>query len=87
MVSEIEGRRDESRSRMTGKSEDFRLVHFDADTQARPGDFVDVEVTEASAHYLIGKAHSVMKTRGGDAHAAKSAPASTSLGIPKVRTS
>jgi len=87
MVSEIEGRRDESRSRVTGKSEDFRLVHFDADTQARPGDFVDVEVTEASAHYLIGKAHSVMKTRGGDAHAAKSAPASTSLGIPKVRTS
>ena len=87
MVSEIEGRRDESRSRMTGKSEDFRLVHFDADTDARPGDFVDVEITEASAHYLIGKAKSVTRTRGGDAHAAKSAPASTSLGIPKVRTS
>jgi len=87
MVSEIEGRRDESRSRMTGKSEDFRLVHFDADTDARPGDFVDVEITEASAHYLIGKAKSVIRTRGGDAHAAKSAPASTSLGIPKVRIS
>ena len=87
MVSEVEGRRDESRSRMTGKSEDFRLVHFDADTDARPGDFVDVHITEASAHYLIGSAVSVMRTRGGDAHAAKSAPASTSLGIPKVRTS
>ena len=87
MVSEVEGRRDESRSRMTGKSEDFRLVHFDADTDARPGDFVDVYITEASAHYLIGSAVSVMRTRGGDAHAAKSAPASTSLGIPKVRTS
>ena len=87
MVSEVEGRRDESRSRMTGKSEDFRLVHFDADTDARPGDFVDVHITEASAHYLIGSAASVMRTRGGDAHAAKSAPASTSLGIPKVRTS
>jgi tRNA-2-methylthio-N6-dimethylallyladenosine synthase len=87
MVSEVEGRRDESRSRMTGKSEDFRLVHFDNDTDARPGDFVDVHVTEASAHYLIGSALSVMRTRGGDAHAAKSAPASTSLGIPKVRTS
>ena len=86
MVSEVEGRRDESRSRMTGKSEDFRLVHFDADTDARPGDFVDVHITEASAHYLIGSAVSVMRTRGGDAHAAKSAPASTSLGIPKVRT-
>jgi tRNA-2-methylthio-N6-dimethylallyladenosine synthase len=87
MVSEVEGRRDESRSRMTGKSEDFRLVHFDADTDARPGDFVDVQITEASAHYLIGSALSVLRTRGGDAHAAKSAPASTSLGIPKVRTS
>ena len=87
MVSEVEGRRDESRSRMTGKSEDFRLVHFDNDTDVRPGDFVDVHITEASAHYLIGSALSVMRTRGGDAHAAKSAPASTSLGIPKVRTS
>ena len=87
MVSEVEGRRDESRSRMTGKSEDFRLVHFDNDTDARPGDFVDVHVTEASAHYLIGSALSVTRTRGGDAHAAKSAPASTTLGIPKVRTS
>ena len=87
MVSEVEGRRDESRSRMTGKSEDFRLVHFDNDTDARPGDFVDVNVTEASAHYLIGSALSVTRTRGGDAHAAKLAPASTSLGIPKVRTS
>ena len=87
MVSEVEGRRDESRSRMTGKSEDFRLVHFDADTDARPGDFVDVRVSEASAHYLIGSALSVTRTRGGDAHAAKSAPASTTLGMPKVRTS
>jgi tRNA-2-methylthio-N6-dimethylallyladenosine synthase len=87
MVSEVEGRRDESRSRMTGKSEDFRLVHFDNDTDARPGDFVDVRVTEASAHYLIGSALSVTRTRGGDAHAAKSAPASTTLGIPKVRAS
>ena len=86
LVSEVEGRRDESRSRMTGKSEDFRLVHFDNDTDARPGDFVDVQITEASAHYLIGSALSVIRTRGGDAHAAKSAPASTSLGIPKVRT-
>jgi len=87
MVSEVEGRRDESRSRMTGKSEDFRLVHFDNDTDARPGDFVDVHVTEASAHYLIGSALSVTRTRGGDAHEAKSAPASTTLGMPKVRTS
>jgi len=92
MVSEVEGRRDEAQSRMTGRSEDFRLVHFSADTQARPGDFVDVEIEEASAHYLIGKAVSVIPTRGGDAHQlriepAMAGPASTTLGMPKVRTS
>jgi tRNA-2-methylthio-N6-dimethylallyladenosine synthase len=92
MVSEVEGRRDEAQSRMTGRSEDFRLVHFSADTQARPGDFVDVQIEEASAHYLIGKAVSVIPTRGGDAHQlriepAMVGPASTTLGMPKVRTS
>ena len=85
MVSEIEGRRDEVQSRMTGRSEDFRLVHFSSDTDARPGDFVDVNISEASAHYLIGDAVTVIRTRGGDAHAARTAPASTTLGMPKVR--
>jgi tRNA-2-methylthio-N6-dimethylallyladenosine synthase len=90
MVSEIEGRRDEAQSRLTGRSEDFRLVHFDAKTSARPGDFVDVKIEEASAHYLIGTATNVLKTRGGDAHQLRTAPAAekssaTSLGIPTVR--
>lgn len=84
MVSEIEGRRDEVRSRMTGRSEDFRLVHFSSDTDARPGDFVDVKIAESSAHYLIGDAVAVHRTRGGDAYTARTAPASTSLGIPTV---
>ena len=91
MVSETEGRRDEAQSRMTGRSEDFRLVHFDAATSARPGDFLDVKIQEASAHYLIGEAINVAKTRGGDAHQLRTAPAqeksgATSLGIPTVRT-
>ncbi len=85
MVSEIEGRRDEAQSRMTGRSEDFRLVHFSSDTDARPGDFVDVKISQSSAHYLIGDAVAVHRTRGGDAHVARTAPASTSLGIPTVR--
>jgi tRNA-2-methylthio-N6-dimethylallyladenosine synthase len=85
LVSEVEGRRDEAQSRMTGKTEDFRLVHFSADTDARPGDIVDVKVTEASAHYLLADAISVTRTRGGDAHHARTAPASTTLGMPKVR--
>jgi tRNA-2-methylthio-N6-dimethylallyladenosine synthase len=85
LVSEVEGRRDEAQARVTGKTEDFRLVHFSADTDARPGDIVDVKITEASAHYLLADAISVTRTRGGDAHQARTAPASTTLGMPKVR--
>lgn len=87
MVSEIEGRRDEAQSRMTGRAEDFRLVHFGSDTDARPGDFVDVKISQSSAHYLIGDAIAVQRTRGGDAHEARTShlPQSTNLGIPKVR--
>ena len=85
LVSEVEGRRDEAQARMTGKTEDFRLVHFSADTDARPGDIVDVKITEASAHYLLADAISVTRTRGGDAHQARTAPASTTLAMPKVR--
>ena len=88
MVTEVEGRRDAAQSRLTGRSEDFRLVHFDNSSQARPGDFVDVEITDASAHYLIGRELAHLKTRGGDAHARRtdeSAPTpGVMLGIPTV---
>jgi tRNA-2-methylthio-N6-dimethylallyladenosine synthase len=85
MVAEVEGRRDGVQARLTGKSEDFRLVHFSDATAARPGDFVDLKITEASAHYLIGEAVAVHATRGGDAHQGRTGPATTALGIPKVR--
>jgi tRNA-2-methylthio-N6-dimethylallyladenosine synthase len=89
MVNEIEGRRDGDRGRITGRSEDFRLVHFAPIEGARPGDFVDVEITEASAHYLIGNPLAVIPTRGGDAYEARnresSGPAPTMLGIPTVK--
>ncbi len=88
LVSEAEGRRDVAQSRLTGKTEDFRLVHFDATSNARPGDFVDLTITDASAHYLIGKEDAHIKTRGGDAFAAREAvvgPQPTMLGIPTVK--
>ena len=89
MVNEVEGRRDGDRGRITGRSEDFRLVHFEPIEGARPGDFVDVEITEASAHYLIGNPIRVHATRGGDAHEARtrevSGPAPTMLGIPTLK--
>lgn len=88
MVTEVEGRRDAVQSRLTGRSEDFRLVHFDNSSQARPGDFVDVEISDASAHYLIGRELAHIKTRGGDAHIRRtqeSAPTpGVMLGIPSV---
>ena len=88
MVTEVEGRRDAVQSRLTGRSEDFRLVHFDNTSEARPGDFVDVEISDASAHYLIGRELAHIKTRGGDAHTRRtqeSAPTpGVMLGIPSV---
>jgi tRNA-2-methylthio-N6-dimethylallyladenosine synthase len=93
LVSEVEGRRDQAQSRLTGKTEDFRLVHFDATSSARPGDFIDLEITDASAHYLIAQELNVTKSRGGDAHEArnqpleKQGPAPTTLGIPTIRKS
>jgi tRNA-2-methylthio-N6-dimethylallyladenosine synthase len=89
MVNEIEGRRDGDRGRITGRSEDFRLVHFEPIEGVRAGDFVDVEITEASAHYLIGKPLAIIPTRGGDAFETRNrevnGPAPTMLGIPTVK--
>lgn len=88
LVSDVEGRRDAAQSRLTGKTEDFRLVHFDAASSARPGDFVDLTITDASAHYLIATENAHIKTRGGDAYAAtleQSAPQPLLLGIPSLK--
>jgi tRNA-2-methylthio-N6-dimethylallyladenosine synthase len=88
LVGDYEGRRDEAQERLTGRSEDFRLVHFDNKFVARPGDEVEVKITEASAHYLIGEPLSVRQTRGAQAHQNRIAtpgPASTMLGIPTVK--
>jgi tRNA-2-methylthio-N6-dimethylallyladenosine synthase len=88
LVGDYEGRRDEAKSRLTGRSEDFRLVHFDNTCQARPGDEVTVKITEASAHYLIGDPISVRQTRGAQAHEERfenKGPTATMLGIPSVK--
>jgi tRNA-2-methylthio-N6-dimethylallyladenosine synthase len=88
LVGDYEGRRDEAQARMTGRSEDFRLVHFANSIDARPGDEVEVSITQASAHYLIGTPGKVRATRGGDAHAARTAEkksAATLLGMPTLK--
>lgn len=88
LVGEYEGRRDARESRLTGKSEDFRLVHFANRSIARAGDFVDVQITDASAHYLIGDELKTIATRGGDAYELRTRENTSkgvSLGIPTVR--
>ena len=88
LVGDYEGRRDEAQARMTGRSEDFRLVHFSNSIEARPGDEVEVSITQASAHYLIGTPGKVRATSGGDAHAARTAEkksAATLLGMPTLK--
>jgi tRNA-2-methylthio-N6-dimethylallyladenosine synthase len=88
LVGDYEGRRDEVQSRLTGRSEDFRLVHFDDTSPARPGDEVTVKITEASAHYLIGDPISVRQTRGAQAHEERletKGTKATMLGIPSVK--
>lgn len=87
LVGSHEGRRDVAQERLTGRSEDFRLVHFDNTSIARPGDEVEVKITDASAHYLIGTPSTVRRTRGGDAHEARtmeSSKTSTMLGMPTL---
>ena len=88
LVGDYEGRRDEAQERLTGRSQDFRLVHFDNKFVARPGDEVEVKIAEASAHYLIGEPLSVRQTRGAQAHQTRTenpGPAATMLGIPTVK--
>ncbi len=72
LVSAHEGRHDLDLKRVTGRAQDFRLTHFDNSANtARPGDLVQVQVTEAFANHIVaGAPISVEKTRGADAHTA-----------------
>lgn len=90
LVTEHEGRRDVERARMSGRTEDFRLAHFTFTPEllARPGDVVEVEITDAASHFLIGDALSVRRTRGGDAHQGRTEERKSEpllLGMPAPR--
>mgnify|MGYP000025195196 FL=1 len=97
-----EGRKDGATHRMSGRTRDNRLVHFEIpkDQKApRPGDIVNVLVTDAAPYHLLAddtSAYSMRTTRAGDAwHAAEAAscavPAgetakgAVSLGLPTLR--
>jgi tRNA-2-methylthio-N6-dimethylallyladenosine synthase len=79
LVAEVSGRRNGDNDRMTGRSEDFRLVHFNSMVeQPLPGDSITVDITESSSHYLIGSGGKVERR-------AKREVKGTMLGIPVIR--
>lgn len=77
LVANGEGRKDAATNRMSGRSRDNRLVHFEVPAGAespRPGDIVTVRVTEAKPYFLLadgtGSAagiYDLRRTRAGDA--------------------
>ncbi|SJN09579.1 tRNA-i(6)A37 methylthiotransferase [Leucobacter sp. 7(1)] len=86
LVSSNEGRKDSARSRLSGRAEDNRLVHFalpDGADEPRPGDVVTVEITAAAPHFLIADevagVYALRRTRAGDAWDRRQAE---SCGVP-----
>jgi tRNA-2-methylthio-N6-dimethylallyladenosine synthase len=51
LVSTIDGRKDVSTGRVSGRARDGRLVHLAG--HAQPGDVVTAEVTYAAPHHLV----------------------------------
>jgi tRNA-2-methylthio-N6-dimethylallyladenosine synthase len=68
-----EGRKDDATARMSGRTPENRLVHFEVPAGAetpRPGDMVTVVVTDAAPYHLLAddqKNYSVRRTIAGDA--------------------
>ena len=94
LVAQGEGRKDGATHRMSGRARDNRLVHFTG-CDARPGDVVEVALTQAAPHHLVadGPVRSVRRTRAGDAWQAGQSPPDDSdrgggsvlLGLPGRR--
>ncbi|MEH3033862.1 MAG: tRNA (N6-isopentenyl adenosine(37)-C2)-methylthiotransferase MiaB [Aeromicrobium erythreum] len=84
------GRKDGETQRLTGRARDNRLVHFvPGEHPVRPGDLVDVTVTHAAPHHLVGDLPPVAyrRTRAGDAWEARQGRTevrSVGLGMPSV---
>jgi tRNA-2-methylthio-N6-dimethylallyladenosine synthase len=68
-----EGRKDDATARMSGRTPENRLVHFEVPAGAetpRPGDMVTVVITQAAPYHLLAdnqKNYSVRRTIAGDA--------------------
>lgn len=74
MVTAQSGRKAEETHRLSGRSQDQRLVHFSVPVGApapRPGDLVTVTITEAAAFHLVADPtagdYALRRSRAGDA--------------------
>ncbi|MCW5951588.1 MAG: tRNA (N6-isopentenyl adenosine(37)-C2)-methylthiotransferase MiaB [Propionibacteriaceae bacterium] len=95
MFADGEGRKDAATARMSGRARDNRLVHVRVpetdEDRPRPGDFAEVEVTDAAPHPLNadGGLLSLRRSRGGDAWQARQDTPDTrplvGLGMPVRR--
>nr|CAB0610173.1 tRNA (N6-isopentenyl adenosine(37)-C2)-methylthiotransferase MiaB [Corynebacterium diphtheriae] len=94
LVQASGGRKNDKNQRMTGRSRDGRLVHFDpqghVDGDIRPGDVITTVVTEAKPFFLIADSGVLQhrRTKAGDMSAAgkvpTTAPVGVGLGLPSI---
>jgi len=70
LVSNNEGKTEQHIKTMSGRAKDNRLIHFfpSPEFNIRPGDFVEVEITQAQPFYLVSdkKILKVRNTKAGD---------------------
>jgi len=86
LISDHEGRHDQSRSRINGRTPDFRLVHCEAEG-LRPGDIASVNIQSATPNFMVGEVTQVRQTPGGaawQARMAEAGPQPLMLGMPKL---
>lgn len=90
LVSNNEGKRDQHVNTLSGRAKDNRLVHFypNPEQKIRPGDFVEVEITQAQPFYLVSDKTiiNIKNTKAGDIwQTSKEEPKSqVLLGLPTL---
>jgi len=91
LVANNEGRKDAANNRISGRSRENRLVHFEipeGEQTPRPGDLVTVRITDAKPYFLLAdltedSVYSLRRTRAGDAWDLAQA---ASCGVPAAAT-
>lgn len=92
LIADGEGKKDESTLRLSGRSQDYRLVHVarPEGVDVRPGDMLSATVTYAAPYHLLADEDVVLRrTRAGDAwenSQGSSSPSLIQIGTPGIRS-